>query len=297
VTTPWRVVDLLSFEGTVTAGRGQLRVGDDGTVALADVLAVLVGPKCSLHASVFERAAVFGVALLHCDWKGEPVSASFGWSSGYRVATRHRAQAELSLPRQKQGWQRIVQAKIRNQAEVLDHLARTGGARLADLARSVRSGDPTNTEAQAARIYWRSLFGHTTFRRLPGSRSGPNGALDYGYAVLRSLCLRSIAAAGLWPSLGIWHRSRDNPFALVDDLIEPFRPAVNLIVVREHPTSELDKETKVAIVAVVSARFDAAGHTVATCIEQFAQNLGAYVEGDAPRLDPPRFKLHDSGPG
>lgn len=285
---PWRVVDLLSFDGTVRAGKGHLHVEGKGSVAMSDTRAVLAGPACTLHASVFDRAVEYGVPILHCDWKGVPISATYSWSGTYRVATRHRAQATMSIPRQKQGWQRIVRAKIQNQVAALKNVGAPEANTLRELVARVRSGDPTNVEAQAARVYWPALTADINFRRAPRTGSGINGALDYGYAVVRAVCLRAIVAAGLWPSLGIWHRSRDNPFALVDDVIEPFRPAVDLAVMRIlKPVKELDKETKAAIVAALEQSFDASGHTLGTCIDHFGQHLALYVEREVSRLDPP----------
>jgi len=284
----WRVVDLLGFDGTVTAGKGHLHMAGKGSVALSDARAVLAGPACSLHESVFDRAAAYDVPILHCDWRGVPVSATYSWSDSYRVATRHRAQATMSVPRQKQGWRQIVRAKIRNQATVLAWLDAEQASVLRDLTARVRSGDPTNLEAQAARIYWPALTRDAAFRRTPRSGVGLNGALDYGYAVLRAVCLRSVVAAGLWPSLGIWHRRRDNPFALADDVIEPFRAAVDLGVVRTWvPGAALDKDLKASIVAVLDHPFDAEGHSVATCVDRFSQHLALYTEGSAAALEPP----------
>ena len=164
-----------------------------------------------------------------------------------------------SKPLCKRLWQRIVQAKIRNQAALLaDERTRN---RLLELARAVRSDDAGNREAQAARIYWAKLFGglpegviDTPFRR---RREGaaPNPFLDYGYAVLRAAVARSLCAAGLNPSLGIHHHNRYDNFCLADDLIEPFRPWIDRCArtLLEAGTTEIDRDAKAELLGVLTA--------------------------------------------
>jgi CRISPR-associated protein Cas1 len=287
MTGPWRVIDLVHYAGDVHAAKGHLRLDIGETVPLTDVVMVLTGGQCRLHGSVLDRAAAFDVALVHCDWRGVPTSATYSWSDHTRVGARHRAQADLSVPRQKNAWMRIVQAKIKGQAAVLARLDRPGAKELLALAGRVRSGDPANLEGQASRLYWQRLLGTSSFRRQPGSRSGANGMFDYGYAVLRGAVLRAVVSAGLMPGLGLWHRRRDNPFALVDDVIEPFRPAVDLVVAQLWtPGAELGREEKHSLAAVLDRPMDRSGTTVGTAINHLAQQLGRYVEGDISRLVP-----------
>ena len=132
---------------------------------------------------------------------------------------RHRAQVTASEPLKKRTWQALVSAKIRQQAVVLEHF--TGeSAGLVPMSRRVRSGDPDNLEAQAAQRYWPRLFG-PDFRR-DREAEGVNALLNYGYATARA-----VVAAGLIPSLSVFHHNRSNPFCLADDLLEPYRPFVD----------------------------------------------------------------------
>lgn len=141
----------------------------------------------------------------------------------------HRAQVEASEPTKKRAWQALVRAKIGQQAAVLAHF--TGNdAGLAAMAGRVRSGDPDNLEAQAAQRYWPRLFGGTFRRERYGG--GANNLLNYGYAVVRAATARAVVAAGLIPSLGVFHHHRGNPFCLADDLLEPYRPFVDWRVKR-----------------------------------------------------------------
>ena len=133
----------------------------------------------------------------------------------------------MSRPLAKRLWQVIVKAKIANQAALLEENARGGVNELRALVSRVGSGDPDNVEARAARVYWSNLF--ETFRR-SDEDDLRNKQLNYGYAVIRAGLARAIVGAGFLPSIGLQHASDTNAFNLADDLIEPFRPFVDRLV-------------------------------------------------------------------
>lgn len=286
----WRVIDLCSFEGELRATRGGVEVcpeeGMPTTIPVAEVAVVLVGMKVALSAAVLHRLAEADVAVLFCDWRGIPEGGCYSWSDHGRVAARHRAQADVSVPRKKNAWARLVRAKIEGQASVLDNLKIRGGGELFALADQVRSGDPGNVEAQAARLYWSRALGRGVGRQpAAGQLIGANACLDYGYAVLRGHLMRAVLAAGLAPALGVFHRGRGNAFALADDLIEPFRPAIDEVALSLPETaSPSDRGVKQLLVAAASQRFDAGGHGIPAVAEALAQSFGRYVEGDLDRL-------------
>src|SRR5690606_215333 len=141
--------------------------------------------------------------------------------------TRIEAQAAASRPMAKRLWADLVRAKVRAQAAALAEFSQPPLV-LETLAKRVRSGDPVNIEAQAAQRYWPSLFG-PDFRR-DRSADGVNALLNYGYMVLRASAARAVVSAGLHPSLGIHHKSAGSSLRLADDLMEPFRPAVDILV-------------------------------------------------------------------
>jgi CRISPR-associated protein Cas1 len=138
-----------------------------------------------------------------------------------------RAQRDASRPLEKQLWRLLVQAKVRMQGALLAVRGAEEAVSFAAIARRVKSGDPDNVEAQAARRYWPALMG-TGFRR-DRDAEGTNALLNYGYAVLRATVARAVVAAGLHPTMGIQHSNRGNAFALTDDLLEPFRPLVDAV--------------------------------------------------------------------
>ena len=287
----WRVVDLCGFEGELRSTRGGVEVcpgeGMPTTIPVAEVAVILVGMKVALSAAVLHRLAEADVAVLFCDWRGIPEGGCYSWSDHGRVAARHRAQAEVSLPRKKNAWARLIRAKIEGQASVLENLEIRGSGELLALADQVRSGDPGNVEAQAARLYWSRALGKGVGRQpAAGQLIGANACLDYGYSVLRGHLMRAVLAAGLAPALGVFHRGRGNAFALADDLIEPFRPAIDEVALQLPPTaSPSDRPVKQLLVAAASQRFDGDGHGIPAVAEALAQSFGRYVEGDIDRLN------------
>jgi CRISPR-associated protein Cas1 len=285
VSADWRVIDLTGHSGAIETRRGRLVVNDT-EIPLDDVTCILTGLQTRWHGGITALAAKFEVPIVACDWRGVPTSVLLPWSSNSRVATRHHAQAALSLPRKKNAWMRIVRAKISGQASNLTEPS-TAAAKLKAYARDVRSGDPANIEARAARTYWSSVFTGEAFTR-DADAPGRNELLNYGYAVLRGVVIREIVAAGLTPTLGIWHRNRANRFGLADDLIEPFRPAVDHVVRQFSASARVaDREVKEALVGTLGLPLAESGHTVQTGITSLARAFALYVEGNASALTVP----------
>ena len=170
---------------------------------------------------------------------------------------------------------------------MLENLKIRGSGELLALADQVRSGDPGNVEAQAARLYWSRALGKGVGRQpAAGQLIGANACLDYGYSVLRGHLMRAVLSAGLAPALGVFHRGRGNAFALADDLIEPFRPAIDEVALQLPPTaSPSDRTVKQLLVAAASQPFDSDGHGIPAVSEALAQSFGRYVEGDIDRLN------------
>lgn len=170
------------------------------------------------------------VAVVTCDSNHMPSGLQLPLDCNTTQSERFRHQIEASLPLRKQLWQQTVQAKIYNQSVVLRHRRGLDCGNMESFAKSVKSGDSDNLEGRAAAFYWQSLFGDIRgFRR---DREGvpPNNILNYGYAVLRAVVARSLVGSGLLPTLGIHHHNRYNAYCLADDIMEPYRPYVDLLV-------------------------------------------------------------------
>jgi len=290
-----RIVDIATDGRHLSAYRGFLVVSEDraevGRIPLDDVAAVIVHAHgvtwtTSLVVALAERGAL----LVLCGTNHAPVAVCLPLDGHHGQNARMRAQWDAGKPLAKQLWREIVVAKIRWQAAVLDAQGIESGA-FAMLARRVRSGDPDNIEAQAARRYWPLLMGEE-FRR-DRSAEGVNALLNYGYTVLRSLLARSVVAAGLHPSIGIHHANRGNAFALADDLIEPFRPLVDLVTVKlaAKGCSEVSADAKRAYAGLIA--LDLPGEDATTTVTMAAtylcQSLARSFEtGKASNLAPPR---------
>jgi CRISPR-associated protein Cas1 len=267
--------------------------GQADSVPLADVGTVLLGLGVSMGGAVLQQLAEFDVITLMCDWRGVPVAGSYGWREHTRVGARHRAQAEATRPRLKNAWGRVIRAKVAGQAANLKHRGCPDWEHLDTIARHVRSGDPDNAEARAAHFYWSRLFPNESFVRVPSTGSGRNAMLDYGYMVLRGSGIRAVLGAGLSPTLGMFHRGRANAFNLVDDLIEPFRPAVDSVVLQLGATmTPTHPSVKAALVGAIGQPFQPSGATVATALSDLARQYGRYLEGEDQRLNVPAW----SGP-
>jgi len=222
---------------------------------------LLAHPQVALTQAVVSRLAEAGAMLVTIDHNYLPVAMVLPLQAHSLQTERLAAQTSLKLVKRKRLWTQIVQAKIRAQGSLLKELRGSDEGLIATAAR-VRSGDPDNLEAQAARRYWGLIFGDSKFRRGADSlESGPdqNRHLDYGYTVLRASVARAICAAGLHPSIGLRHHNRYDPFCLAADLMEPFRPLIDRRVaswiMRNSPSAPLDALTKKWLIESVTMRY------------------------------------------
>ena len=210
-----RVIEIASEGRHLARSRGSMTVSgdgvEDGRVPLDDIAVLLCNARGLTYSNgLMTELARRGVGVVLCGPNYLPVAWLWPLEGHHVQALRMRCQLEASKPLCKRLWQSIVRAKIVQQHNTLDLLDIPGGS-LKSMVRRVRSGDPDNVEAQAARRYWPMLFG-SDFRR---DRFGdmPNPLLNYGYTVLRAAVARAIVSAGLHPSLGIHHHNRANPCA------------------------------------------------------------------------------------
>ena len=193
-------------------------------------------------------------AVITCDSRSMPVGLQLPLAGNTTQSERFRDQIDASQPLRKQLWQQTIQYKIRNQAAVLSICSKAETRCMTVWANEVRSGDPDNLEARAAVYYWKNLFGDIpNFIR---SRDGvsPNHLLNYGYAILRAVVARSLVASGLLPTLGIHHHNRYNAYCLADDIMEPYRPYVDrlvLYIIEQYGIDiELSKDIKAELLSI-----------------------------------------------
>lgn len=292
-----RVIEIAENGRHLSKQRGFLVVESEGTelgrVPLDDIDAVIASAhgltySNNLLVALAERNAPFVL----CGRNHVPAAILWSVDGHHTQAGRIADQAEATKPTKKRLWAQIVRAKIDGQRTTLEETGNPHqGFRL--LARKVRSGDPDNVEAQAARRYWPLLFGKD-FRRDRGA-DGVNAMLNYTYTVLRSGAARAVMAAGLHPSLGLAHRQRGNAFALADDLMEPFRPVADLLVhdLVAQGVEAVDSNTKpeLARILITDMSTSVGASPVRLCLQRLAQSLAQCLAGEARDLDLPRRTL------
>ncbi|PWB79280.1 MAG: type II CRISPR-associated endonuclease Cas1 [Methylocystaceae bacterium] len=288
-----RIVEISGEGRKLSLERGFLAVscadGLLGRVPLDDIEAVVAAtPAISYSGQLLAALAARGAPVVICGERFTPVMWLLPVDGHHAQGDRMEAQADSDRPVRKRLWAEIVAAKIEAQALALEKLSVEAEA-LKRLKAGVRSGDPGNAEALAAQKYFPLMFGHG-FRR---DRDGGdvNLFLNYGYTVLRAAAARAIVAAGLNPSLGLFHRSRGDALRLADDLMEPFRPAVDLAVraLAQGGRSELDTAAKRELVNVLYGDYATSeGRTPLTnCLARLAISLAQVFMNERKKLSFP----------
>ncbi len=237
--------------------------GETRQFACEDVgVLVLQHPAISLSAAILNALLDAGAAVVICNEKHLPSGMLLPTTTHTELVPRMMAQLEAGLPARKSAWKAIVQAKITAQGRELSAPQRN---KLLAIAQGVKSGDPDNAEARAAKIYWAARFPHiyqNGDQRDFDSASLFNLLLNYGYAIVRAAVARALVSAGLQPALGVFHHRRNNPYCLADDLMEPLRPLVDRTVhqILENATNSspatLLPEYRRALLALLSTSVD-----------------------------------------
>jgi CRISP-associated protein Cas1 len=198
----------------------------DCQTACEDLGMVVVDhPQTTYTHQALSDLAASDAVLVICGDNHLPIALMLPLANHSQIVWRVNQQIGMPKSLRKQLWRQLVVAKIRNQAWNLPSEIPAKAA-LLEMARRVKSGDPDNLEAQAARVYWANWLSPAEFRR-DIDQDGINRFLNYGYAIIRAAVARSIVSAGLMPCLGLHHCNRSNHFCLADDLIEPWRPFVD----------------------------------------------------------------------
>ena len=258
--------------------QGQLIVTTDSkhSIPLEDINSiVLENMQGTITIAALSKLAQNGVSVFVCDEKHLPCAVLTGFAQHSRNLGVIRLQEGLSLPQQKRLWQQVVQAKINNQAESLMLYGKEKESTyLYSLAKTVISGDAKNVEAVAANYYFRNLFEHGFSRG--DDFDGRNGALNYGYAILRGHIARLLASYGFLPMRGIHHHNEQNGFNLADDFIEPFRPVVDLYVAQNVSKQDLlIPVVKRNLYNLLNVNIISGGqrHSVAYAVERLVQSF------------------------
>ena len=291
-----RIVEVADDNRHLAMQRGFLVVRDTssggqelGRLPLDDIEAVIANAHgVSYTNNLLVALAERGVPFVLCASNHNAVGMLLPIDGNFEQSRRIEAQVDASKPVRKRLWAEIVVSKIQQQAEVLSRVG-VKDAQLIALSRRVKSGDPDNVEAQAARHYWPNLMG-SSFRR-DQQDAGVNAMLNYGYTILRSATARAVVAAGLHPSIGLHHSNDNNAMRLVDDLVEPFRPFVDLRVwkLTQAGAVDVNSVTKRALVNVLYADVDlpCGASPVFVCIQRLAVSLAQVFLNQTKKLELP----------
>jgi len=239
------VVEINAESAVITVSKGFLLVRVDNVeekIALDNIESLIINSHAALISNhAIMRLSELGIPVTHCGNNAIPCALTLPYGQNVYRKERIDLQLSASAPLEKNLWKQVIKAKIGNQAAVLALCGKRSND-LETLCGKVASGDIGNLEAVAARIYWERLFGKG-FRRNP-DQEGINSFLNYGYAILRASFCRNLVASGLLPELGIHHVNQKNPYCLADDLMEPFRPFMDLLIVSLGVTNDDPLTTK-----------------------------------------------------
>jgi CRISPR-associated protein Cas1 len=305
----WRTVVCRSVD-TVSSKHGQLHLcptddGDKISVPIEDIDTLILENKATtITLASLQTLAQNQVNVIVCDKTNLPVASLTPLYQHSRSLDMLELQTGMTKPLKKAIWSRICKYKIENQARVLDQMnAQSEASKLRGILERVRSGDSTNQEAIAAGIYFKKLW--------PVSRRSPhmlNSLVNYGYSLIRTSLARYCAGFGLIPALGIHHHSSLNSFNLADDLLEPFRPLVDLLALhcldgQYPPDCELSPPLKNEMLKMLSFETPMTGGlraqeeaTIAIICRLSCQSLIETIQKrDPSRLVLPEVTRHGAG--
>ncbi|MGN1264919.1 MAG: type II CRISPR-associated endonuclease Cas1 [Muribaculaceae bacterium] len=264
------------------------------TIPIEDVGVVMLDHKqITVTQALLEALMDNNVAVISCNSSHMPLGLLLPLCANTIPNERFRTQLYCSAPLRKQLWQQTIQAKIRNQAAILKRNTKQPISNMLRWANDVKSGDSDNLEARAAVYYWKSVFTSIpTFIRgreeLP-----PNNLLNYGYAILRAITARALVASGMLPILGIHHHGRENAYCLADDIMEPYRPYVDQIVIdivnSGQNYDELTTELKVKLLAIptIDVKMGSMTRPLMIAVAQTTASLYKCFEGSLRKIDYP----------
>ncbi|GHV43108.1 CRISPR-associated endonuclease Cas1 [Bacteroidia bacterium] len=277
------------------------------TIPVEDIGVVVIDNKqITFTSGLMEALLDNNCAVITCDSKSMPQGLMLPLERNTTQSERFQAQIEASVPLKKQLWQQTIQAKIENQAFVLNKCRNAEVRNMLAWVNQVKSGDSDNLEGRAAAYYWKNLFSPPLWGGAGGEvftrdREGtpPNNLLNYGYAILRAVVARALVASGLLPTLGIHHHNRYNAYCLADDIMEPYRPFVDKLVVEiislpcgEGGGGALTKEIKAELlrIPVLDVIINGERSLLMLASGQTASSLAKCFMGESRKINYPEFE-------
>ena len=263
------------------------------TVPIEDIgMVILDHYQIKITQPVLQALTVNNAAVLVNDASHLPLGLLLPMASHTTYTQKLQFQINASQPLKKNLWQQTIKQKIRNQAALLRQQD-IEAENMAYWALQVKSGDPDNYEGRAAAYYWQKLFDGTFKRGRYGAP--PNNLLNYGYAILRAVVARSLVASGMLPVLGIHHRNKYDAYCLADDIMEPYRPYVDRLVLnitdKETFSGELTTEIKRELLQIPVTDITINGNSgpLMVGMQQTTASLMRCFEGEGRKIAYPEF--------
>ena len=259
------------------------------TLPIEDIGVVILDHKqITITHALIDALLANNVAIVTSNDKHLPVGLMLPLDGNTLQSERFRAQIDASEPLKKQMWQQTIVSKILGQAHVLG-MQHIEPSNMLKWAKDVRSGDTENMEARAAAFYWRNMFEKDAFIRDPQGLP-PNNLLNYGYSIVRSMMARALVGTGLLPTLGIHHHSRYDAYCLADDIMEPYRPFVDMKVLEMWKnggiTSDISSDQKRELLGITTMDVSISGHRspMMLAIQTTAQSVQKCFSGEARKI-------------
>lgn len=259
------------------------------TVSIEDIgFIVLENQQITITNGLLEKLTNNNVALINCDQYHLPIGLLMPLNGHTEQSERFKNQISASNPLKKNLWQQTIICKIINQAGLLKEKG-IPCRKMEIWAKEVTSGDALNHESRAAVFYWQNLFQIENFTR--GQKGiAPNNLLNYGYAILRAITARAIVSSGMLPTLGIFHRNKYNAYCLADDIMEPYRPYVDIIVCHIMETEDNYEELTIEIkkqllsIASIDVLIDGKNSPLMVAMSRTTNSLYECFEGTARKI-------------
>ncbi len=286
-----QIIEISSNNKHLSKNRGFLQISESGNILgkipLDDILGIIItGFGCTHSSNLITACAEMGISFVVCGTNYNPVSYMLPVSINSYQSERFRIQIATKETTKNQIWKQIVKSKILSQSWALKICNKDGYEIIKNLARNVQSGDTSNLEGQAASKYWRLLMGDD-FRRDKNAQN-INSILNYGYTILRSTVARAVCGTGLHPTIGVHHKNKSNPMCLVDDIMEPFRPVIDVIAYKlmEQNQYEINNYTKQVLSNITVMDFTTEKGTAPLfkICTSYTKNILDYMNGEKNKI-------------
>lgn len=268
------------------------------TRPLEDIGCVIIdSPRITISGALLSSLIGEGIAIIVCDEKHHPSGLMLNLVGNSLQAERFHCQLEASVPLKKRLWQQTVTAKIQNQASVLFFKTGIRHLRMTRLSSQIKSGDPDNVEAKAAAYYWKHLWEENPEFHRDRYGAEPNSLLNYGYAILRAIVCRALVSSGMHPTLGIFHKNKYNPYCLADDIMEPYRPYVDLLVteimssVQEASIDDKEIKRKLLSIPALDVIIDGKTRPLMVGISETTASLYRCFNGESRKIKYPLMEM------